>query len=82
MESISSWDTGVLLGWSEAFPATDMLVGDLEKNVRGASSAAEVFWCWEFWDVEPAEQKEPSLLDQESVQAIKHIIQIKAKSII
>lgn len=42
--SISSWDTGILLGCSEAFPPGVMLEEDLEKKFRGASSVEVAAW--------------------------------------
>lgn len=52
--SISSWDTGILLGCSEAFPPGVTLEGDLEKKLRGASSVEAATW---FCDEESVENQ-------------------------
>lgn len=49
--SISSLDTGVLLGWREAFPPTVNEAFELEKNDKLASLAEDEAWVP---DAEPA----------------------------
>lgn len=49
--SISSLDTGVLLGWREAFPPTVAEAFELEKNDKLASLAEDAAWVS---DAEPA----------------------------
>lgn len=49
--SISSLDTGVLLGWREAFPPTEVEAFELEKNARLTSVVEDEAWVS---GVEPA----------------------------
>lgn len=49
--SISSLDTGVLLGWREAFPPSDVEAFELEKKGKLASFAEDEGWVP---DAEPA----------------------------
>lgn len=45
--SISSLDTGVRLGWREAFPPTVVETFEPKKKVWPASAGVEVVWVWD-----------------------------------